>query len=444
MKSNHEPPATSYVPVIGMEVHVELATQSKMFCGCPAQHFGIEPNTHTCPVCLGLPGALPVPNATAIDWTRLIGLSLGSTINPFSKFDRKHYFYPDLPKGYQISQYDQPLCSGGQVRVGDTPIGITRVHLEEDTAKLLHTSLDGKKVSLIDFNRSGVPLVEIVTEPDLHSAATAKEFLKFLQQIIRYLGVSDADMEKGSLRLEANVSVSTTGKLSDYKVEIKNVNSFRFIAKAIDYEVNRQTQLLKQGQTPIQETRGWSDKGATISQRTKEQAQDYRYFPEPDIPPLTITLAQIKKLKAQLPELPPAKRNRFITDYQLNLAPATFLTETRQLADYFEETVKVGRQHHIDALKIANVIVNKKVDIDKFLPAHLVKLLVKHTTTKVVDPHQLKAWAQQTIVNMPQAIVDFKAGKTASLESLLGGIMRLSRGQADPQASREILLELLR
>src|SRR3989344_3184410 len=280
-----------YTPIIGMEIHVELRTKSKMFCGCPADHFLVEPNTHTCPVCLGLPGALPVPNAKAIDWTRLIGLSLGSTVNQVTKFDRKHYFSPDLPKGYQISKYDQPMCTGGEVRVGDTTIRLRRGHLEEDTAKLIHS---GDK-SLIDFNRSGVALVESVTELDLHSSPDVKRFLKSLQQTIRYLGVSDADMEKGSMRLEANISVSKDSQLPNYKVEVKNVNSFRFIAQAIDYEIDRQTRILESGQTPTQETRGFSEsKSATVSQRSKEEAQDYRYFPEPDIPPLTITPAEIK------------------------------------------------------------------------------------------------------------------------------------------------------
>jgi len=429
-----------YTPVIGMEIHVELKTQSKMFCGCPAQHFGVAPNTHTCPVCLGLPGALPVPNAKAIEWTRLIGLALGSTVNQFSKFDRKHYFYPDLPKGYQISQYDQPLCSGGEVRVGDTTVRLRRVHLEEDTAKLIHA----QNMSLIDFNRSGVALVEIVTEPDLHSSAQAKACLKQLQQIIRYLNVSDADMEKGSMRLEANISLSTDGKLPHYKVEVKNVNSFRFIGLAIDYEINRHKELLASGQTPAQETRGWNElKQATLSQRSKEEAQDYRYFPEPDIPPLTITAAEIAALRQQLPELPQAKFMRFISQYQLNPAQAAFLTETKNLADYFEEAVKVGRSHQLQPAQLANIIINKKVDIDKYLPAHLVKLLVKHTTAKVTDKPQLTVWAKQAMEQNPQAVTDFKAGKAASLEFLLGLIMRLSRGQADAASARQILLELL-
>ena len=433
-----------YIPIIGMEIHVELRTNSKMFCGCPADHFGIKPNTHTCPVCLGLPGALPVPNVKAVRWTRLIGLALGSTVNHFSKFDRKHYFYPDLPKGYQISQYDQPMCSGGEVRVGETPIRLRRVHLEEDTAKLLHTTLKGQKVSLIDFNRSGVALVEIVTEPDLHSSQEVKHFLKQLQQVIRYLGVSDADMEKGSMRLEANISLSADGELPNYKVEIKNVNSFRFISQAIDYEIDRQARILDEEKTPVQETRGFSEsKAATVSQRTKEKAQDYRYFPEPDIPPLTITAAEIKSLRRELPELPQIKQDRFISGYKLNSAQAAFLTDTRQLADYFEEAVLVGKQHNLGAVKIANVIVNKKVDIDKFLPARLVKLLVKHTTTKIADTDQIIAWAKQVLAETPQAVTDFKAGKAASLEFLLGLIMRLSHGQADASASREILLKLL-
>jgi len=358
-----------YEPVIGMEIHVELKTKSKMFCGCKNDpFFASDPNIYTCPVCLGMPGALPVPNKKAIEWAIKLGLALGCEIPEFSKFDRKNYFYPDLPKGYQISQYDQPLAVHGNV----CGVGITRVHLEEDTAKLLHQ----KNMTLIDFNRSGIPLVEIVTDPDIRSGDQAKEFLKKLHQIIRYLDISDADMEKGSMRLEPNISVRTIGvkELPQYKVEVKNINSFNFVKKAIEYEVERHSKLLEAGKTPVQETRGWDeDKGVTVSQRRKEEADDYRYFPEPDIPPLRFTQAQISELENQIPELPDQKKARFIKDYGLNDYDAALLTETKQLADYFEECAKIGK---VPAKKLANWMINKKVDIDAVLPATLVKSIV--------------------------------------------------------------------
>src|SRR3989344_981849 len=338
---NNEPLTINYEPVIGLEVHVELKTKSKMFCSCSADYFGQKPNTHTCPVCLGSPGALPVPNGKAIDWCVMIGLALNCKIANFSKFDRKNYFYPDLPKGYQISQYDQPFCQKGVIALSNgNKIGITRVHMEEDTAKLTHQGDD----SLIDFNRSGVPLVEIVTEPDFETAKEVVEYLKKLQQIVRYLGVSNADMEEGNMRLEPNISLrelktqnsKLKSELPNYKVEVKNINSFRFVEKAIEYEIKRQTEILKKEETPIQETRGWDEaKQKTVSQRTKEEASDYRYFPEPDIPPIRWDNAVIDEIKSKIPELPDEKINRFKNSYSLPFYDLELLVRERKSADYF-------------------------------------------------------------------------------------------------------------
>jgi len=425
--------------VIGLEIHVELKTRSKMYCGCSADYFGHEPNTHVCPVCLGLPGALPVANKKAIEWTILAGMSLGCQAPLFSKFDRKNYFYPDLPKGYQISQYDLPFCTKGKLG----QIRIKRVHLEEDTAKLIHSGEN----TLIDFNRSGVPLMEVVTEPDMKSPQEAKELVKKLQQILRYLEISDCDMEKGSMRLEANVSVKKkqTDKLPDYKVEIKNLNSFRFVEKALDYEIKRQTQLVKKGKKPLQETRGWDEvKQKTYTQRWKEEAQDYRYFPEPDLPPIRWTKKQLKGIKSQLLELPEMKAKRFQKDYQLTDYQTKILTVTRKKADYFEEAAKVGKKHKLLVSELANVIINKRVDIEELPPAELVQILIKKKVRPKISEIQLKKVIKQVLMKNPRVIADFKDGKTQAVEFLLGQVMRETKGAADPNLTRKILLEKLK
>lgn len=429
----------SWETIIGFEIHIELSTRSKMFCRCAATYFGHDPNTHVCPVCLGLPGALPVANKQAIDWVVLAGLAFGCQIPLLTKFDRKNYFYPDLPKGYQISQYDLPLAIKG--RFGE--IRIRRVHLEEDTAKLIHLP-DG---SLIDFNRSGVPLMEIVTEPDLRSAGQAKEFLRQLQQTARYLQISDCDMEKGSMRCEANLSLRKKGttKLPDYKVEIKNLNSFRFVEKALDYEIARQQDELEKGTKLGQETRGWDEKKQiTVIQRVKEEASDYRYFPEPDLPPIRWQKAAIEKLRQTLPELPKEKTSRFQKTYQLDEEQARLLTKTRAEADYFEEAVKVGRKHQITAAKLANVMINKRVAREKLLPAELVGILVKRQAASQISPQELKRAVIQALKANSAAVKDYQAGKAAALEFLVGQVMRITRGQADPQEARKIVAQQLK
>ncbi|MDZ7586531.1 MAG: Asp-tRNA(Asn)/Glu-tRNA(Gln) amidotransferase subunit GatB, partial [Patescibacteria group bacterium] len=334
-----------------------------MFCGCSGDHFGKKPNSQTCPVCLGLPGALPVPNHQAIDWALMIGLALNCQVNLESTFDRKHYFYPDLPKGYQISQFDDPFCQQGFLDLDSgKKIRINRVHLEEDTAKMQHRLVKGKKITLVDFNRSGVPLVEIVTEPDISNGQEAKEFLKKLRGIIRSLQVSDCDMEKGSMRLEPNISWSQSLiNLAKYKVEIKNLNSFRFAEQSIDYELKRQKSLLDHGQTPIQETRGFNAKlKRTYSQRIKETSADYRYFPEPDIPPIVFTKEYIENLRQKLPKLPAQMIQELINNFHLNTHTAQLLVKDAAKLAYFKKYLP-----KIEPTVLANLIINKKINLDK-------------------------------------------------------------------------------
>ncbi len=431
-------------------MHVELATDSKMFCGCSASHFNVEPNTHTCPVCLGLPGALPVPNRRAIEWCLMIGLALNSTVAEQSKFDRKHYFYPDLAKGYQISQYDMPFCSGGEVVVEkggvQKKIRVNRVHMEEDTGKLVHREKGQQKFTLVDFNRSGVPLVEIVSEPEIRSSEQAVSYLKNLQQIIRYLEVSDCDMEKGSMRCEVNISLRKKGEkeLSDYKVEVKNLNSFKFVRDAVEYEIERQKKILNSGKTPEQETRGFDpSQGKTFSQRFKEMAHDYRYFPEPDIPPIRWTEKEVQALKKRIPELPQEKRERFEKEYKVGAHNARVLTDKKETALYFEKAVKAAEKENLSALKIAKIIVNKRVDIDQLSPEEMVELLIERQRSKISDDDELRSVIQEVIKNNAEAVADFKKGKKESVGFLMGQVMKATRGKAKGDKARQLLREEL-
>ena len=434
--------AKTWLTIIGLEIHAELKTASKMFCHCPADHFGRPANSQTCPVCLGLPGALPFANRQAIAWTIKTGLALDCQVNTVAKFDRKNYFYPDLPKGYQISQYDQPFCQHGQL----DGIRLRRVHLEEDTAKMVHQP--GQ--TLVDFNRAGVPLMEIVTEPDSRNGQQAKAFLKHLQQIIRHLKVSDCDMEKGSMRLEVNISLSrnpvnqlrvTSDELPKYKVEIKNLNSFRFVERAINYEITRQTALLRSGRQPRQETRGWdTKKQQTYSQRSKEEAHDYRYFPEPDLPPLKISRRQINLIKKQLPELPAGQQQRFqqqgLTEYQ-----ARVLVSHPQKAQYFEK-VMLTIKNKIKINLAANLIINNKINFQKTSP----RQLVAQITQKQPPPlgaSRLQLIIKQILDKHPKAAADYRQGKAGAIKFLVGQVMSQSRGRANPDQTRQAIKSLL-
>ena len=481
--------ATDFEIVIGLEVHSQLLTKSKMFCSCSTDYAYAAPNTHVCPVCMGMPGVLPVINQAAVTYTILTALALNCTIPAYSKFDRKNYPYPDLMKGYQISQYDIPLSKDGYLTIEHDGqarrIGITRVHLEEDTARLLHR--DG--YSLIDVNRSGTPLMEIVSEPDMRSPLEARLYMQRLREILVYLGVSSGRMEEGSLRCDANISVRPRGEQKlGVKSEIKNMNSFRSVERALAYEAQRQIDLLRAGQTISQETRGWVEtRGITVPQRSKEQAHDYRYFPEPDLPPLVIDPAWVEELRARLPELPDARRARYMRDYGLSAQDANVLTEDKALGDYFEQLVAASPTTDRNArakaasnlllndvarlLKAHNIAVQdnpltpaasanlldlldanritgkqaKEIGEEAFLTGKMPESIVKEKGIQppISDEGQLERIIEEVISNNPKAANDYRAGKVNALQALIGQVMKQTRGQAKADSVRNLLMKKL-
>ncbi|HEY4026284.1 MAG TPA: Asp-tRNA(Asn)/Glu-tRNA(Gln) amidotransferase subunit GatB [Candidatus Dormibacteraeota bacterium] len=453
--------------VIGMEVHAQLATRSKMFCGCSSDYLAAPPNASVCEVCLGMPGVLPVVNRRAVELVVRTGLALNGDIARHTKFDRKNYFYPDLPKGYQISQYDMPLCVGGSIDVGGRTVRITRVHLEEDTGKLLHAgdALQSAAESLVDLNRSGVPLMEIVTEPDLGSADEARDYAMALRAILRAIGASEADMEKGQLRAEANVSVRPTG--SDrlgVKTELKNINSFRALHRAIEFEIRRQVERLESGQEVVQETRGWSEaEQRTYPQRSKEYAQDYRYFPEPDLPPMELDPAWVEEVRASLPELPAARRARLVERYGITEYDAGQLTQEAATADLFEASVAAGAP----AKQAANWIIGEQPTLAAGRLAELIGLVVAGTInhaqglevlaeaqssgrapgdvvrerglSQVSDEAELIVIVDRVLAESPQAVADYRAGKTRAIGPLVGRVVAATDRRANPQVVNRLL-----
>ncbi len=464
-----------YRVIIGLETHVQLLTKSKMFCGCDARYADAAPNSHVCPVCLGMPGVLPVINQKAIEYTVMTGLALNCTIPDLSRFDRKNYPYPDLVKGYQISQYDMPLATNGYLDVddnGDTNrIRIKRVHLEEDTAKLTHaTSEVGQRVSLVDVNRSGVPLMEIVSEPDLRSPDEAERYLRQLRLLLVYLGVCSGNLEEGAFRVDANISLRSDSVVGE-KTEIKNMNSFRSVHRALEYEIVRQGALLKVGKTVPQETRGWSDeRQVTLSQRSKEYAHDYRYFPEPDLPPLTLAPDYVRGILTRLPELPATRVDRLTERLGLRGADARLIVSDPELAVYFDDLVASGAPSQEAANALLNDLLgllnarserirNSKVKPDKLAAllrardrgaitsanfkvalASMVEngqgaqdTIREHRLASLGDEDALNVAIANAIAGNQQAVADFKGGKERALSAVVGAVMKATQGKADPQ-----------
>lgn len=440
-----------YNLICGLEIHTELKTQSKMFCGCKNDPFGAkEPNIYTCPVCLGMPGALPVANRRAIEWTVKLGLFLDCQINLKSKFDRKNYFYPDLPKGYQISQYDLPFCFDGKVETDSGVVRINRIHLEEDTAKLLHQIVEGKKVTLIDFNRSSVPLVEIVTEPDIKTSEQAVVYAKKIREAVRLLGIGEADMQKGAMRLEANISLQTKeqaerGELPNYKVEVKNINSFNFMKQAIEYEMKRQAALLDQGVVIKQETRGWnSEKGETFLQRSKENAADYRYFPDPDLPMIVLSQAQIDKWQAELPLSSEQEVKRWEKQYQIPVKYGQALIGKKEEIAWANELWQAAAQQNLSVAKLANYLVNKKINYslnDKVV--EVIKKFSQLTQVDEIDQGDLKAMIKKTIGKFPAEVKRYQAGEKQLLGFFMGQIIKSAGKKLDAAQVSKILREEL-
>lgn len=472
-----------YEAVIGLEVHTELQTKTKIFCSCRTS-FGADPNTNVCPVCLGLPGVLPVLNKKVLEYAVRAGLALNCEISRFSKFDRKNYYYPDLPKNFQTSQFDLPICEHGyldvEVEGEKRRIRITRAHMEEDAGKLVHhgTSITDSDYSLVDYNRTGTPLLEIVSEPDMRSAKEAVAYMEKMRAILQYVGISDCRMEEGSLRCDANVSVRPVGqKELGTKTEIKNINSFKGVERAIEYEAMRQAELLEDGGKVVQETRTWDEKeGVTKSMRTKEEANDYRYFPEPDLVPFTVSDEYIENIRKSLPELPDARKERYMKEFGLSSEDAVFMTNDKATADYFEAAVDAGAdpkacvnwlmgefasQLSTDGIEIA------KAPVSAENLAALLKLISKGTISgkiakkvfatmwkeggnpeeivkaqgfvQISDTAELSKLVDEVVGKNPKAVEDFKAGKKKAVGALVGQIMKATKGKANPRVINELL-----